>query len=121
MANEDNSNNKAEAYRDNLANFADNKKTRVLMRPSDWRPYTVMNPISGLTFTDAGAWTFIAELLRQGERIEVITLDNPPGQEAYVMKHIIEKDKPALYIKIHFGNGKVIGRSFHYSEDKTKD
>ena len=120
MANEGEADDKIEEHRVNLARYADNKKTRKLgwPCPCDWRPKTVENPESGMPFTDAGAWSFISALLKQGVPIEKITLKIPPGQEAYVMKYEIDPNRPVLYIKIHFGNGCVLGRSFHYSEQK---
>lgn len=124
MVNKSDINDKLEVSRAELARLARNKKTRVLGWPSlpcDWRPMSVENPASGMTFTDAGAWAFIADLLSKGVLIEVIELDKPPGLEAYVIKHVIDENKPELYIKIHFGNGRVVGRSFHYSEKKTRD
>ena len=32
------------------------------------------------------------------------------------MKIDIETDQPQLYIKLQLGAGKIIGRSFHYSD-----
>ena len=34
------------------------------------------------------------------------------------MKIDIEPGRPQLYIKLQLGSGKIIGRSFHYSEWK---
>lgn len=116
MVNEDDAENKAELYRADLARFAANKKTRSLGWPRDWRPQSVESPDSGLPFTDAGAWNLIAELLRQGVPMKEKELKNPLGQMAFVMKHILDENRAALYIKIQFGNGEIIGRSFHYSE-----
>ena len=55
-------------------------------------------------------------MLEDGHPVEVMRLDKPPGAKGYVMKIDIEPDRPKLYIKLQLGSGKIIGRSFHYSE-----
>lgn len=76
-----------------------------------------MNPETGLPFTDESAWRFIATLLRDGHEVEEMILDVPPGKTAWVLKVELETHKPRLYVKLHLGaNGKVFGRSFHYSD-----
>ncbi len=69
-----------------------------------------------MTFTEAGAWQLIEEKLEEGERLEEIELDTPPGRKGYVMLIHLEDNKPPLYVKLQLGGGKVIGRSFHYSK-----
>ena len=32
------------------------------------------------------------------------------------MKILLDGDDPPVYVKLQLGSGKVIGRSFHYSE-----
>ena len=67
-------------------------------------------------FTDSTAWEFIARRLECGEDVEVIELDKPKGAKGYVMTIALQPGVPALYVKLQLGSGKIIGRSFHYSE-----
>ena len=67
-------------------------------------------------FTDASAWEFIAAKVESGENIEVVRLHKPKGATGYVMRIDLGPDVPALYVKLQLGSGRVIGRSFHYSE-----
>jgi hypothetical protein len=83
--------------------------------PCDWQPTAVIYPATGMPFTEAGAWCFIAEKLREGHRVREIVLDKPQGKLAYVMEISLSAERPLLYVKIHLGgSGKVFGRSFHY-------
>ena len=87
-------------------------------RPADWRPGQVRNP-NGLLdthFTDSTAWELIATRLEHGQAVTVINLRKPKGAKGYVMKIDLGPDVPRLYIKLQLGAGKIIGRSFHYSE-----
>ena len=86
-------------------------------RPTDWRPGQVRNPHGILDeyFTEAGAWDFIATRLDEGHRVEIVELRKPPGAKGYVMKIDIEPGQPQLYVKLQLQSGKIIGRSFHYS------
>ncbi len=111
-----------EATRHHLAVLARRPRARVTEfrrdRPTDWRPGTVRNP-SGVVathFTDASAWGFIASKLESGESVEVIDLHQPKGATGYVMVIDLEPNMPELYVKLQLGSGRVIGRSFHYSE-----
>lgn len=87
-------------------------------RPTDWRPTTVRNPDGLLDthYTDSTAWELIAARLEAGEEVEVIELHQPPGARGYVMKIDMGADVPMLYVKLQLGAGRIIGRSFHYSE-----
>ena len=87
-------------------------------RPTDWRPGQVRNPngILDTHFTDAAAWEFIASRLEDGQPVEIVELRKPAGATGYVMKVHIEPDRPQLYVKLELGSGKIIGRSFHYSD-----
>ena len=67
-------------------------------------------------FTDAAAWELIASKLEEGHPVDTIELRNPPGRTGYVMKVDVEPGQPQLYVKLQLGSGKVIGRSFHYSD-----
>lgn len=82
----------------------------------------MLNPASGLGlsftdagFTDAGAWDLIASRLEDGHDVEVMTLDVPRGATGYVMKIELEPAVPRLYVKLQLHNGRIFGRSFHYS------
>lgn len=87
-------------------------------RPTDWRPGKVRNPDGLLDthFTDASAWELIATRLEHGEEVGVIELQKPKGAKGYVMTIDLGPEVPALYVKLQLGSGKIIGRSFHYSE-----
>ena len=67
-------------------------------------------------FTDAAAREFIASRLEDGHPVEVVELRKPAGATGYVMKIDIEPARPILYVKLQLGSGKIIGRSFHYSD-----
>jgi len=86
--------------------------------PSDWRPGQVRNPEGAFDacFTEASAWEFIASKLEAGHPVEILELQTPLGAKGYVMKIDIEAGAPRLYVKLQLGSGKIIGRSFHYSE-----
>jgi hypothetical protein len=90
-------------------------------RPTDWRPGQVRNPAGVLDthFTDAAAWELIASRIENGHVLEVVQLEKPPGARGYVMKIDVEPGQPRLYVKLQLGSGKIIGRSFHYSERET--
>lgn len=85
-------------------------------RPTVWQPRQVCNPDGDFPFTDAGAWDLIASKLESGLDVEVITLENPPGATGYVMKIELESTAPTLYVKLELRSGRILGRSFHYSE-----
>lgn len=74
-------------------------------------PEGTLNPY----FTDTTAWEFIASRLESGHPVETVTLRQPPGATAYVMKIHVEVGQPEIYIKLQLGSGQIIGRSFHYS------
>ena len=89
--------------------------------PIDWRPHQVRNPEADLdpphdVFTEAGAWEFIARKLDDGHDVQVLTLRAPEGARAYVMTIHLEDSTPPLYVKLQLRHGRILGRSFHYSE-----
>lgn len=104
------------SVRHQFATLARRKKARVLDKPNKWRPYEVICPETGTPFTEAVAWEFIAELLDQGEPLEEVPQEQPPGVTAYAMQVALAGE--TLYIKVRLGAGCILGRSFHYS-DKT--
>src|SRR5437763_16067130 len=102
-----------------LARLARQRSRRRIPRefPCSWRPHEVTNPEDNQPFTDPGAWEFIALLLQdvQGQAVNVITLDRPAGQQAFVLLRPVPGGN--LYVKVHYGHGPtILGRSFHYSE-----
>ena len=82
--------------------------------PIDWRPTECIDPRSGDYFTEAGAWSFIAELLEGELELEEIVLEKPPGKKGYVLH--VQLEGAEVYIKLRLGSGQVIGRSFHESK-----
>jgi hypothetical protein len=85
--------------------------------PSDWGPYKIINPSSGIPFTDDTAWELIIRLLMSPECTwEFVELEKPPRVKAIFTEWTLVEGQPKLYIKIHLGaGGKIFGRSFHYS------
>ncbi len=81
--------------------------------PTVWQPTSIKDPKTGYYFTNPGAWDFILDELRAGRPLTKIALDKPPGKDAYFMKIPQANNLPDIYIKLHFGGGHVIGRSFH--------
>lgn len=67
-------------------------------------------------FTEAAAWELIAAKLDEGHPVEVVSLRKPAGRRGYVMKISLSGDDRPVYVKLQLQSGKVIGRSFHYSE-----
>jgi hypothetical protein len=84
--------------------------------PTKWNVYQVRNPETELPFTDESAWEFIAQLLEQGHPLIATQLRKPPNAIGYEMLVVLEDKRPKLYVKLQLGAGRVIGRSFHYSE-----
>lgn len=103
-----------------LARMARRKECRIVewarARPCDWRPTQVVNPESGLPFTEVRAWEYIADLLDANHPLTEIALEHPPGELAYVMTVSLGERTPELYVKLQLLRGKVLGRSFHYSD-----
>ena len=111
--------------RHHLVTLARRKSARVTAftyaQPTDWRPGQVRNPdgLLDTQFTDASAWELIASKIESGYPLETIQLEKPPGATGYVMRIDLEPSQPQLYVKLQLGSGKIIGRSFHYSEPNT--
>ena len=107
----------AESIRREACILARRKSARTVLfsreSPCDWRPRTVTNPEDGQPYTDAAAWELIATLLVQGEPLEAVELDHPPGATGYAMVPCVGEQR--LYIKFQLGAGKILGRSFHKS------
>ena len=109
----------APGIRAQLASLARRSKCRTsewsVGSPTEWAPYQVLNPESGIPFSGPGAWRLVVNLLESGEPLQEVTLSHPPGAKAYVMLVRLDPAGPEIYIKIQLGRGKIIGRSFHYS------
>ena len=89
--------------------------------PSVWQPYAVRVPGSQEVFTNDGAWEFIAQCLAD-DSIELfeILLDSPPDKRAWYM--VAPGDGGTeIYMKVHFGRSKIVGRSFHVSNFRREN
>lgn len=103
------------AARHQLAILARRKSARTLGWPREWRPYAIINPKTGEPFGDAEAWDFVADLLEDASiTVEEVQLQSPPGKKGYVIQTLL--NARGVYVKVQLGSGKIIGRSFHYSE-----
>ena len=106
------------ALTEQLAGLAGDPATRVVGHPptdpAKWYPTTIIDPRSGKPFTDAGAWDFVAEMLVGDNRVNIQSFDTPPNETAYTMN--IPTTAGIIYIKVRMGKGRIIGRSFHYSD-----
>ena len=100
--------------------MARQKRARVVQWtrdcPTEWQPQQVVDPRTNNYFTPNGAWEFIAEQLEAKDpNIDTKILDKPPWKKAYIL--LIQTKEGVIYIKVHFGKGgKIVGRSFHYSD-----
>jgi len=67
--------------RKEIALLARRKYARFVPRtremPCDWRPTAVINPETGMPFTDASAWNLIADLAESGHPVKEKILDQP--------------------------------------------
>ena len=84
--------------------------------PCHWVPHKVLHPQIGIPFTDAGAWSFIADLLCAGHEVRTIAMKLPLGQIGYVLKTTGYTGCPKIYIKLTLSNRYINGRSFHDDE-----
>jgi hypothetical protein len=84
-------------------------------RPTEWRPTTVNNPVTGLCFSPLEAWHFIQAQLQAGCEFSEVILKKPLGRKAYELSIQLEPSKRPVYIKIEPCGDRVFGRSFHYS------
>jgi hypothetical protein len=113
-----------EEVRREIARLARSRDHRIVPEspkmPCDWQPLTVTNPHTGLPFTVGGAWAFIADLCESGHPMEEKMLEKPKGDKAYVMLVELVPGQTLLYIKVQLRGGMVYGRSFHYSNWKTR-
>jgi hypothetical protein len=81
--------------------------------PDDWAPMTVINPVTGVPFTESEAWNLICSLLESGHPFQNLLLDSPKHMPAIQTTYSCEGGLPTIYIKVHLFRGKICGRSFH--------
>ena len=83
--------------------------------PCDWSPHVIVDPETGLPFSDASAWQLICQQLEESpESFHEVKLRKPPGQIAFeTVLTLATKDR--VYIKVQLFQGKAYGRSFHLS------
>ena len=104
-----------EAHRHELATLARRRHSRRLQFPHEWQPWCVCSEVTGMPFTEAEAWNFIADRLEDGHPISVIDMRDNPGTHGFVMLIEMSGNERPLYIKVQLGAGVIIGRSFHWS------
>jgi len=108
--------------RKEIALLARRKYARFVPRtremPCDWRPTAVINPETGMPFTDASAWNLIADLAESGHPVKEKILDQPKGEKAFEMEIGLSGNASKIYIKVQVKGGKIFGRSFHCSYRK---
>lgn len=107
-------------FRRDVARLCRHSRLRIVPEalPCRWEPTKVLNPETGLSFTTASAFEFIADKLEAGTQVTVVELRAPPGQIGYEMLITMPlPDGKDLYTKIQIGKNFscVFGRSFHYS------
>ena len=112
-----------DAIKRQVAELAKQKNKRIIgsypSDPSRWYPTTVIDPRTGSPFTDAGAWDYIAEeVVKNKNTLREVFLKAPIGKPGY---ELFIKEYKAVYIKVRMANGKIIGRSFHYSTPATNE
>jgi hypothetical protein len=89
------------------------KSAFTMQRPCEWDPDHTYSR-ANYSYTPAGAWAFLCELLLSEIPIYLTTLDKPPGASAYVFFLPPEKNWPGIYIKFEIAGPGLYGRSFHH-------
>jgi hypothetical protein len=85
------------------------------LEPCVWNPTQVLNPTSGIPFTDITAWHFIADQLEAGCMVSTVRLRVPPGDTGYEFYFQGAAGQPDIYVKVRLHRDKIKGRSFHNS------
>ncbi len=96
------------------------RDTFTQYRPTEVRPWEVIDPDSGLPLTAPGMWAVIVSLLDAGVPLRKHSLDNPPGEKAWVFLARLCADRPLIYVKLQMFGSRVLLRSFHdamYDDD----
>lgn len=83
--------------------------------PVVWKPTEVVNPESGICFTDTTAWHFIADRVEEGCDMYEVELRKPSGALAYELHLSGAPGCPPIYIKFRLVQNEIRGRSFHNS------
>src|SRR5687768_15208684 len=113
-------------FRERLARLCEDRSKRINGRnlnvPNRWSPDQVMHPDLHMRFSEAGAWDFIADCLRDLEGIQIKTIDRleqPPVPGHYMLVSV-GRGIRRIYIKIaHLAAGDtVLGISFHYEDPR---
>jgi len=83
--------------------------------PCVWCPHVIVDPETGLPFSDASTWQLICKHLDEcPESFQEVRLRKPPGQIAFeTVLTLPSNDR--VYIKVHLFQRKAYGRSFHIS------
>lgn len=105
-----------EVHRHELVMLARRPHARRLGFPRRWHPECVTSDVTGMPFTPADVWHFIADRLEEGHPIEVIDMQDKPGTYGFVMLVEVRSCERPIYIKVQLGAGVIIGRSFHLSD-----
>lgn len=108
-----------ESIRTEIARCARDRRLRsfdfTAEEPVVWKPNEVINPESGIPFTDITAWHFLADRVEAGCRITQVVLRKPPGEIGYELYLPGAAHCPAVYAKVCIKRGRILGRSFHNS------
>lgn len=85
--------------------------------PCDWHPTMVDNLQSGMPYTDATAWEAIAVALEDpSTEVTAVPLRIPAGRTGFELLIPQGGGRPPIYVKLQLGAGRVLARSFHYSD-----
>src|SRR5438132_864689 len=103
------------SIRRDLARLCRSRKTRTAeftrSQPTQWQPFRTIHPETKETFTEDGAWQFVADLLDAGQPLTEVALKKPPGKKGYVMEIPVKGWRP-IYIKLQLGSGRCSAAAF---------
>lgn len=85
--------------------------------PVVWKPTEVINPDSGICFTDITAWHFVANQVEGGCDIYKVEFRKPPGAVGYELRLPGAPGCPPIYVKFRLVVNGILGRSFHNSTE----
>src|SRR5690242_20635998 len=76
-----------DSMRREMAGMCTSTKTRTEAfttdRPTEWRPWEAIDPVSGASCTPSGAWRMVEQYLRGNGTIRAMLLRQPPGRTGY--------------------------------------
>jgi len=110
-----------ESLRGPLELLCRNPETRINPPSIDianrWEPYAVIDPSSLSRFTDAGAWEFIADCIKDGCSIRYKPVSVVHPDHAYEAVVVPSYGDRGIYMKIALKPPirRIIGLSFHYA------